>query len=726
MATLCVGRASATQINAARARPATQASRGMRMRATRSVAAKATRPLRMGGNFQRRDWRVQVATPATQKTAQEGDDSAKESAEPETLTVNTSITEEEMEQLEKAAADMSERKGFKERTLDYTESDKAWVRIKKLNAFQRTLEIWGFVVKFLFKRWKVDQKWAYKKEERGEDGLPTKAAKSASLATLATWLRENLLRLGPTFIKVGQQFSTRVDVLSPELIKELEKLQDNVPPFGIEEAKEIISSELGGDVDEKYSYFEDQPIAAASLGQVHRARIGDQEVVVKVQRPGLKQLFDYDLKNIRVLASLLQSVDPKTDGAARDWVAIYDECARILYQEIDYRVEGESADQFAENFKEMDWVKVPSIYWDYTAEKVLTMEYCPGIKINRVEELDKLGVDRKRMAKLIVEGYLLQILRYGLFHADPHPGNIAVDPKDGGKLVYYDFGMMGRLQPGVRDGLLNLFYATFERNADKAMDALVQMGVLVPTGDMTAVKRTAQFFLNSFYERLEVQSAQKATQGEEYNKDFKAPRTKEEKKARRKQILGNIGEDLLMVGQDQPFRFPAAFTFVVRAFSVLDGIGKGLDPKFDISEISRPYARELIMDGRPKYAKLQTEVVKAATAQSRALVNLFKSPDRVEELDSTVKRLQNGDLKLRVRALEAERQLAKMAVVQAAQGQGMIAAAAANIGTVLYCAEVALAANIAFGFSGLFGLMALGSIMKAKKLEKKEKALSGQ
>jgi len=726
MTSLCFIRASATPINVTRSRPATASSSGgLRMRGvgSRGVVAKANRSQRvMGGSFQRRDWRVQVAYTEAKPAQGDSDDEKND----------LQMSEEDVKKLEQAAAEMSERKGFKERTLDYTEADKAWVRIKKLNSFQRALEIWGFVIKFLFKRWRVEKKWHYTKAELGDDGKPLKEAKSVKLKVLAVWLRESLLKLGPTFIKVGQQFSTRVDVLSPELIKELEKLQDNVPPFDVEEAKAIIANDLGAPVHEKYSYFEDQPIAAASLGQVHRARVitpqGDKEVVVKVQRPGLKQLFDYDLKNIRVLASLLQAVDPKTDGAARDWVAIYDECARILYQEIDYRVEGESADTFAENFKEMDWVKVPFIYWDYTSEKVLTMEYCPGIKINNVAELDALGLDRTRLARLIVEGYLLQILKYGLFHADPHPGNISVDPKDGGKIVYYDFGMMGRLQPGVRDGLLKLFYSVYERNSEKALDALIQMGVLVPTGDMVAVKRTAQFFLNSFYERLEVQKSQKDTQGEEYNKEFKTQRSKEDKKERRKQILGSIGEDLLMVGQDQPFRFPAAFTFVVRAFSVLDGIGKGLDPKFDISEISRPYARSLIMEGRPKYEKIQIEVSKAATLQSRAFVNLFKSSSRVEEIGSVVSRLQNGDIKLRVRALEAERALNRMSIVQAAQGQGMLAAAAANIGTVLFLAgvETAVAANVAFGFTGLFGLMAVGSLMKVKKLVKKEAALAGQ
>jgi predicted unusual protein kinase regulating ubiquinone biosynthesis (AarF/ABC1/UbiB family) len=136
-------------------------------------------------------------------------------------------------------------------------------------------------------------------------------------------------------------------------------------------------------------------------------------------------------------------VDPKSDGAARDWVAIYDECSRILYQEIDYRLEGKNADRFRENFQDTPWIKVPKVLWEYSTSEVLTLEYVPGIKINRAKELDKAGVDREILARRTVESYLQQLLTYGFFHADPHPGNIAVDAVDGGRLIYYDFGMMG-------------------------------------------------------------------------------------------------------------------------------------------------------------------------------------------------------------------------------------------------------------------------------------------
>ncbi|OMP02526.1 Cytochrome P450 [Corchorus olitorius] len=271
---------------------------------------------------------------------------------------------------------------------------------------------------------------------------------------------------------------------------------DQVPPFPSETAVSIVEEELGAPVDDIFDRFDYEPIAAASLGQVHRAKLKGQEVVIKVQRPGLKDLFDIDLKNLRVIAEYLQKLDPKSDGAKRDWVAIYDECAYVLYQEIDYTKEAANAELFANNFKEMDYVKVPTIYWEYTTPQVLTMEYVPGIKINKIQALDQLGVDRKRLGRYAVESYLEQILSHGFFHADPHPGNIAVDDVNGGRLIFYDFGMMGSISSNIREGLLEAFYGVYEKDPDKVLEAMVQMGVLVPTGDMTAVRRTAQFFLN--------------------------------------------------------------------------------------------------------------------------------------------------------------------------------------------------------------------------------------
>ncbi|CAI0554640.1 unnamed protein product [Linum tenue] len=597
-----------------------------------------------------------------------------------------------------------------------------WNRFKTYSTIQRTVEIWGSVFTFVFKAWLNSQKFSYR-------GGMTEEKKVVRRKALAKWLKDTILRLGPTFIKIGQQFSTRVDILAQEYVDQLSELQDQVPPFPSETALSIVEEELGAPVEDVFERFDFEPIAAASLGQVHRARLKGQEVVIKVQRPGLKDLFDIDLKNLRVgilnggtpfwlflsdineldsllfqvIAEYLQKIDPKSDGAKRDWVAIYDECASVLYQEIDYTKEAENSELFASNFKDMDYVKVPNIYWEYTTPQVLTMEYVPGIKINKVEALDKLGLDRKRLGRYAVESYLEQILSHGFFHADPHPGNIAVDDVNGGRLIFYDFGMMGSISPNIREGLLEVFYGVYEKDAEKILEAMVQMGVLVPTGDMTAVRRTAQFFLNSFQERLAAQRREREMATAELG--FKKPLSKEEKLAKKKERLAAIGEDLLSIAGDQPFRFPATFTFVVRAFSVLDGIGKGLDPRFDITEIAKPYALELLKFREAGVEVAVKDLRNRWDRQSRAFYNLFRQADRVEKLAETIQRLEQGDLKLRVRTLEAERAFQRVAAVQTTVGS--------------------VPATMAYAVCAFFSLKVLIGIVKVKKLDQRERLITG-
>ncbi|CAL9086536.1 unnamed protein product [Musa acuminata var. zebrina] len=598
-----------------------------------------------------------------------------------------------------------------------------WNRFRTYSTIQRTLEIWGFVFAFLFKSWLNNQKFSYQ-------GGMTEEKKVSRRKALAKWLKESILRLGPTFIKTGQQFSTRVDILPQEYVDQLSELQDQVPPFPSETAISMIEEELGASLDDIFDRFDYEPIAAASLGQVHRASLNGQEVVIKVQRPALKELFDIDLKNLRVIAEYLQKVDPKSDGARRDWVAIYDECASVLYQEIDYTEEAANAEKFAENFKDMDYVKVPKIYWEYTTPQVLTMEYVPGIKINRIKQLDQLGVDRKRLGRYAVESYLEQILSHGFFHADPHPGNIAVDDVNGGRLIFYDFGMMGSISSNIREGLLEAFYGIYEKDPDRVLQAMIQMGVLVPTGDMTAVRRTAQFFLNSFEERLAAQVKEREMAITELG--FKKPLTKEERLEKKKQRLAAIGEDLLAIAADQPFRFPATFTFVVRAFSVLDGIGKGLDPRFDITEIAKPYALELLRfreAGIEVIVKasflLPDDVKKRWERQSSAFYNLFRQADRVEKLAQIIQRLEKGDLKLRVRTLESERAFQRVAAVQRTIGNGVAAGSLVNLATILYFNSIRVPAVAAYLLCAFFGAQVLFGILKIKKLDQQERLITG-
>ncbi|NEO96298.1 MAG: AarF/ABC1/UbiB kinase family protein, partial [Moorea sp. SIO3G5] len=257
---------------------------------------------------------------------------------------------------------------------------------------RRFIDIWRFVLTLITGLWLDGKPWSYR-------GGYTEQKHAYRRKTQAIWIRDTFLDLGPTFIKVGQLFSTRADLFPSEYVEELSKLQDRVPAFSYEQVEQIIQEDLGKPIKELFSGFDPIPLAAASLGQVHKAQLrSGEEVAIKVQRPGLKKLFTIDLQILKGIAYYFQN-HPDW-GRGRDWSGIYEECCRILWQEIDYLNEGRNADTFRRNFRNYDWVKVPRIYWRYTSSRVLTLEFLPGIKISSYEALEAAGLDRKLIARL--------------------------------------------------------------------------------------------------------------------------------------------------------------------------------------------------------------------------------------------------------------------------------------------------------------------------------------
>ncbi|KAG6546202.1 hypothetical protein Mapa_012240 [Marchantia paleacea] len=551
---------------------------------------------------------------------------------------------------------------------------------------QRTIDIWSFVFQLRARVFLLDAKWTY------IGGFNEERQKARRRAT-ASWVRECILQLGPTFIKLGQLSSTRSDLFPAEFVEELAKLQDRVPAFSSEKAMALIEKELGSPVDELFMQFERQPIAAASLGQVHRAILfNGEKVAVKVQRPGLKELFDIDLDNLKRIAEYFQNSE-SLGGPTRDWLGIYEECKTILYEEIDYLKEGRNADRFRRDFRNIKWARVPQIYWDYASRKVLTLEYVPGIKINEVAKLDAGGFDRRRIARLAIEAYLIQILKTGFFHADPHPGNLAVDTD--GSLIYYDFGMMGDIKSFTREKLLEMFYAVYEKDAQKVINALIDLGALLPTGDMGPVRKTVKFFLDNLMNQRPDQAS----------------------------TFSAIGEDLFAIAIDQPFRFPATFTFVLRAFSTLEGIGTILDPDLSFAKIAAPYAQELLdirdkqSDGRYIVQELQRQATDARDAA-------VAMPLRIQRMDEIIQKLEAGDFKLRVRVLEAERAARRASIQQSATMNVVVAACLANIGVNLMLAEgMTPLALSPFVGTGIFLVLVLNSMRRLKNLDKFEKML---
>ncbi|MCC5615323.1 AarF/ABC1/UbiB kinase family protein [Nostoc sp. CHAB 5836] len=500
-------------------------------------------------------------------------------------------------------------------------SDKAyrWNR-EKYSSRRRFVDIWSFVLTLLFKLWLYNKSWSY-------PGGVTEVKQAARRKIQAVWIRNTLLDLGPTFIKVGQLFSTRADIFPGEYVEELAKLQDKVPAFSYEQVESTIEKELGKKIPELFHNFEPIPLAAASLGQVHKAVLHTGEsVVVKVQRPGLKKLFEIDLQILKGITRYFQN-HPKW-GRGRDWLGIYEECCRILWEEIDYLNEGRNADTFRRNFRGYDWVNVPRIYWRYATSRVLTLEYLPGIKISQYEALEAAGLDRKAIARQGAQAYLLQLLNSGFFHADPHPGNIAISAN--GALIFYDFGMMGRIKANVREGLMQTLFGIAQKDGDRVVQSLIDLGAIAPTDDMGPVRRSVQYMLDHFMD-----------------KPFE------------NQSVAAISDDLYEIAYNQPFRFPATFTFVMRAFSTLEGVGKGLDPEFNFMEVAKPYAMQLMtdMNGSEGNSFLNELSRQAAQVSTTA----FGLPRRLED---TLEKLERGDMRLRVRSIETERLLRRQSSIQ--------------------------------------------------------------
>ena len=391
-------------------------------------------------------------------------------------------------------------------------------------------------------------------------GRYKKRSASESRRQTAKLVKQALIEMGATFIKLGQFLSVRKDIISEELAEELVSLQDQVPPFDYEGLCQTIERELGAPPDKLFKEFEVTPIASASIGQVHRARLQDgRAVVVKVQRPDLSDIFYRDLGYMRLIARIGPILRPSQDWSG--WLALSDEFGRTLFEEIDYIKEGRNADRIRQILKDQKTLRVPRVFWKLTGRKVLTLEYLPGVKIDNKEEIARQGIDPVAIGNNLVAAYMEQVLMHGFFHADPHAGNLAVGPD--GRIVIYDFGMIGEISQSQREAILGCIAAVINMHPDELIKNLATLGIVKEGAKQESMVRAVQPFIE-YYKGKQIKEL-----------DF-----------------SDLEHDIDQIAMDRSLKLPPSLAYLLRTGSSLEGIARSLHPNFSFVEAAKPSVKK--------------------------------------------------------------------------------------------------------------------------------------
>lgn len=422
-------------------------------------------------------------------------------------------------------------------------------------------------------------------------------------------VRMAIEELGPTAVKVGQIASTRPDLLPKELIAELSKLQENVPPFSFAEVRHQIRSTLGASIEDLFLEFNPVPIAAASIGQVYKAVLkSNEEVVVKVQRPGIRQKVAMDIGIMTFFATQAE----KYAYQARDYNAIEraKEFGRFIGEEMDYTIEARYCDMFRNNFAADEAVYVPKIYWEYTNQTVLVMEFVHGVRVREMAKMEERGMDKVKIAKMIGRAYAKMILEDGFFHADPHPGNIFVLDDDHFALI--DFGMVGRLDKETKGYIAHYFLALVNQDAPGLTEILFKLYDIPKGIDKAKLKRDVSHLMAKYH-------------GVSLGKV---------------NIVQLVGELMELVFKYH-IKVPGEFTLFDKTFLTLDGIGKQLAPDFDLLEEALPFAQQFIKK-QFSTEEMAPEMVKNALIAKDMVISLPR------QINNIVTSLESGNFQVQV------------------------------------------------------------------------------
>jgi ubiquinone biosynthesis protein len=436
---------------------------------------------------------------------------------------------------------------------------------------------------------------------------------------IAAELANDLERMGPTFIKLGQLLSSRPDILPDEYIRALERLQDHVEPFSFSEVEPLVTAELGVRLSKAFSEFAAAPLAAASLGQVHRAALRDgRQVAVKVQRPGIRQRVAEDLEALGELAEFFDQ--HTTLGRRYGFVQILEEFRRSLLRELDYRQEAQNLTLLRHNLAEFDRILVPMPIDDYTTSRILTMEYVAGTKIAALSQVVRLELDGAGLAEQLFRAYLKQVLVDGFFHADPHPGNVLL--MDSGRLALLDLGMVARIAPRLQEHLLQLLLAISEGRSDEAMTAVLKLAEKGPTFDETIFARRVTDLVGRHQETV-LRDVQ----------------------------VGRIVLELGRTAGEVDVRLPPELSMLGKTLLNLDQIAQQLDPNFNPNAALRKHAGEI----------MRSRLIKSASP-GNLFSTVLEMKDLMERLPGRVNKIldavANNELEVKIDAIDEARLMA--------------------------------------------------------------------
>jgi predicted unusual protein kinase regulating ubiquinone biosynthesis (AarF/ABC1/UbiB family) len=423
--------------------------------------------------------------------------------------------------------------------------------------------------------------------------------------------------LGGVMIKLGQFFASRVDILPKEIIDELSSLQDEVPPESFDDIRAALERELNRPIGEIFSSIRPTPTAAASLGQVHHVVLkSGEQAIVKVQRPGIESLVAVDLQALRTAAGWIKHYGPIRRRADID--ALYDEFSRTLYQELDYLAEGRNIERFATDFKDWESIRIPHLHWELTTRRVLVMEDIGAIKVSDVRAYQAQGVLASEVALALYDFYLQQVFVNGFFHADPHPGNMFVEPLGDGDFTInvVDFGMVGTLSTQTRTQLREMFMGVATRDAPRVVRAIDNAGWLLPWADRAEIERAATKVFARYW-GISMSDIQ--------NLDVT-------------EVRGFMGEFRSLIYQ-APFQIPSDLLFLGRALGILSGLAMQIDANFNVFEAAAPFAQKLLAD---ESGALRQEVLQQVMDTGLALVRMPRQFDRMADL------LASGDLRVTI------------------------------------------------------------------------------